>query len=387
MLCILTVHGIGFQQAPSADGKVRGYADNLQDNLRRVLHDELGDDPLRSEGPSGPVYVQSNWPPFEGTREEGLRRLGTWVDDDQTNLTSETALAPGPSRFCHVALVYCGLEEAGWDPPTLAPMGALALPSALRYASVGGMANMVLQDIEGLLHHQPTKVSGSPSLRVRRDRPNDEPRVRPDQPAPAELVASMPTSGVADVIKQVEDDVGAYIARDRLRQRARGFVAEAISRLCTRDDIQAVVVNAHSNGTVIALDAIRLVSPNRAEKVRAFVTAGSPLRKYVRLFDWDTSVEQLPRTTRWLNFFDERDPVADRLDPGGTWRRGDSVPDPVTEHLFEAVGWSGTVAPVAVTDIQVHNLEHSSGGGLQAHNYWDNTDEFVRELAKLLRVV
>ena len=41
--------------------------------------------------------------------------------------------------------------------------------------------------------------------------------------------------------------------------------------------------------------------------------------------------------------------------------------------------------PVTVTDIEVNNLENSSGGGLQAHNYWDNKEQFITQLAELLK--
>jgi hypothetical protein len=35
--------------------------------------------------------------------------------------------------------------------------------------------------------------------------------------------------------------------------------------------------------------------------------------------------------------------------------------------------------------VLVDNVEHSSGGGLQAHNYWDNQTEVVAPLAETLR--
>jgi hypothetical protein len=34
--------------------------------------------------------------------------------------------------------------------------------------------------------------------------------------------------------------------------------------------------------------------------------------------------------------------------------------------------------------VEVNNLENSSGGGLQAHNYWDNKKQFITQLAELL---
>jgi hypothetical protein len=72
-VCLLTVHGIGFQQPPT--GGRDGYADGLHDHLRKVLGDRLGEDcedPADPERPRGPVYVQSE---VEGKRELGLGRL------------------------------------------------------------------------------------------------------------------------------------------------------------------------------------------------------------------------------------------------------------------------------------------------------------------------
>src|SRR5213075_825224 len=69
-ICMITVHGIGFQRPPE-EGEP-GYADGLHASLRRALGDLLGDDPNRPAG--GPVYVQSSWgtPPAP---EKGLVRL------------------------------------------------------------------------------------------------------------------------------------------------------------------------------------------------------------------------------------------------------------------------------------------------------------------------
>jgi hypothetical protein len=36
-------------------------------------------------------------------------------------------------------------------------------------------------------------------------------------------------------------------------------------------------------------------------------------------------------------------------------------------------------------DKPVDNVANSSGGGLRAHNYWDNREEFVPALATILR--
>ena len=41
------------------------------------------------------------------------------------------------------------------------------------------------------------------------------------------------------------------------RERVRNFVWEAISRLAYREDVAGIVINAHSNGTVISFDLLR----------------------------------------------------------------------------------------------------------------------------------
>jgi len=39
---------------------------------------------------------------------------------------------------------------------------------------------------------------------------------------------------------------------------------------------------------------------------------------------------------------------------------------------------------VPIRDTRVDNIRNSSGGGLQAHDYWNNRSEFVEPLAEIL---
>src|SRR5438552_443688 len=133
LTCLVTIHGIGFQQPPREG--VAGYADGLHEHLRDGLGASLGDDPNRDRGP---VYVQSTWPPE--------------------------------------------------DPP----------------------------------------------------------------PGP---------TGLLGMLRQIEDDVAAYVARNELRERLRAFVREALTRLLLREDVARVVVNGHSNGTVVAFDVLSQLPP------------------------------------------------------------------------------------------------------------------------------
>ena len=74
-VCLVTVHGIGFQQAPG-DG-VPGYADELHNSLRAKLGDKLGDDTGRDGG--GPVYVRSE----VDSSSSGLQAHDYWNNKEQ----------------------------------------------------------------------------------------------------------------------------------------------------------------------------------------------------------------------------------------------------------------------------------------------------------------
>jgi hypothetical protein len=378
-LCVLTVHGIGFQQPPLHD--VPGYADVLHQNLAADLGHLLGNDPNREPAVSGPVYVMSARP---GTRETewGLKRLGQWRRDGRLDI-SDAPLAEDDRPIAHVALVYTSLEDVapllGSGTGTVAQAGLLLG----QYASVGGAIRMVVGDASASLHEHGTP---SPSLRPRSDLVPTHPFsiwrfLHPD------LAANQPGGGLIATIMALEDDVVAYVCRNDLRESIRAFIREALRRLLAREDVLGVVVNAHSQGTVASFDVLQQYPQEQAARIRALVTAGSPLRKYADLFSWGRDAGSAASAGRWLNFWDEKDPVADPLDQPASWHCGNAVVDRGGQGLglFWRVCADGTQAPVDIADHKVDNLSHSSGGGLQAHNYWDNTAEFVPELAASLK--
>jgi len=231
----------------------------------------------------------------------------------------------------------------------------------------------------------------SRSRRARTDHPAPAPHPLPGVfPRRVSQSAAMP-SGLLATLRALENDVAAYVCRNDLRERVRTFVRDALHRLCYRDDVEAVVVNAHSNGTAIAFDVMRQLTPIAAGRVRWLVTAGSPLRKYTDLFYWGTevgSIADMGSPKGWTNFWDERDPVADPLAPPVEWLRGTDLPpaDPRLS-LYQQVSDAGAVTPVPIEDRLVDNLSHGAGGGLQAHNYWDNDQEVVQPLAGILREI
>src|SRR4029077_11876001 len=115
MIVLLTIHGIGFQRAPSGLAAIDGYADPLHERLRVHLGNALGDDPQRvAEKGKGPVYAQSSYPPHSNQTESGIGRLGSWTRSGSVDRHGMD-LAPEGAEIAHVALVYSGLEEQQGD--------------------------------------------------------------------------------------------------------------------------------------------------------------------------------------------------------------------------------------------------------------------------------
>ncbi len=400
VLCLLTIHGIGFEQAPQ-NGEP-GYADGLHQRLSHALGpDLLSDDPNRQRaqpGENGAIYVESLWAPQEDgggsgsptrppTREEGLRRLGSWAADRPGIVNPDGApLAAGGRPIAHVALVYSRLEPVGLYAGSAAVALEMAAVSAGHYATILGMARMAFEDMAALWQRPQSTGGAAPGLQARGDTPPGHHWFRlpfGQHPAPA----AQPT-GLLATIRNLEDDVAAYVSRNDLRERVRGFVREALLRLLSRPDVAGVVINAHSNGTVVAFDVLRDLPPLLAAKVRGIVTAGSPLRKYAQLFNWGTEAGLMGTMGEWTNYWDEHDPVADPLAPPANWRRGDALPaaDAGQISLYHGIDpASGDESVVKVADRQVDNVAHGGSGGLPAHDYWDNAQEVIEPLAAALK--
>jgi hypothetical protein len=150
-----------------------------------------------------------------------------------------------------------------------------------------------------------------------------------------------------------------------------------------------VVVNSHSHGTVVAFDVLREISTFSIPKVKWLITAGSPLRKYSDFFCWGTEAGSIQQVPGWTNFWDASDPVADPLAPPRSWRPGT---DPAASRngagMYQALDPNhGQLLNLDIEDQQVDNLAHSQGGGLQAHNYWDNEVEVVPAMVDILKHV
>jgi hypothetical protein len=242
--------------------------------------------------------------------------------------------------------VYSGDEEYVADPVAGITMALLCLGGAPRYANLEGLIETLGNDLRGIFHRKPPITTSSD--------------------AAAAAAGSHPVTALID-------HVGGFVARNVLRERVRIFVCEATTRLAARSDVARIVLNTHSNGTVITFDVLGRIPPTLARKLSLFVTAGSPLRKYVNLLSWGHEVDHWPGVT-WLNYYDMDDPVADQLQPPVEVRvTGD--PDMGGPGLF--VDYSPDGRALTVEDKRVDNVAAGRG----SHDYWGNP-EFCKLLAE-----
>jgi hypothetical protein len=383
MTVVLTIHGIGFQVSPVE--APRGYADPLHEHLSKpeMLGDRLSRDPGRLDGPPGAVYVQSFWPPRDpnGTAEDGLKRL-------------DEKLRTADQPFAHVALVYSHLEETT---PKLGSLGELLIQAMVqhqKYARFGRLIRWAWADGAALVKTTfgaakaadgvlPSATAGtSPSLQARRSikqpaRTRTVPVLSPQPRSnPGPFRSTLATiKAPIDTLTALENDFAAYVFRNDLRERVRGFVEDAIVRLAQREDVGAIVINAHSQGTAVAFDVLTELSDDAAKKVKHVITSGSHLRKLVRLFNWGDQIGDMSSTVDWTNFYDRLDPVADGLGPG-SWLPG--------QHLAHVALPSTLFAGRPVRDLEVNNVENCPGKGLRAHNYWDNEKQWTPEATRIL---
>jgi len=182
-----------------------------------------------------------------------------------------------------------------------------------------------------------------------------------------------PTSHL-NLFTTLEHDIASYICRNDLRERLRDFIQLVLTRLAERDDVGKIVINAHSQGAIVAVDALGRYAPT---KIRRLVTAGSPLRKYVDLFAWGNHVGELQKIATkdfWHNVYDPFDPVADPLVVQQGWQPGKAIDAQTAAPLMRC----------PITDQPVDNVANS-GGGLAAHNYWGNARQFIPYLADVIK--
>src|SRR5579872_5186908 len=170
VICIVTVHGIGFEQPPVDGQPGSGYADDLHQHLSKHLDATLlGDDPRRERdtpGTNGPVYVQSWYPPGTEHATSGLTRLGDWIGAEKRMIDNSNApLVNGDQRIAHVALVYSNLEGTSPLLGAAALTEAMVAVSASHYIHTAGLLQMAFMDTMALFgQHPSTQTQTQPVL-------------------------------------------------------------------------------------------------------------------------------------------------------------------------------------------------------------------------------
>jgi hypothetical protein len=164
----------------------------------------------------------------------------------------------------------------------------------------------------------------------------------------------------------VQDQIGdfyTFMWDDIQAVHVRGSVATAIHFLVDKRQCERIAVIAHSQGTVVAYDALcsGAVLPEDLARVTTFVTFGSALNNAwdKRLVPERTSRVQhpLPASIRWINVWSAYDPVT-----GGALRTPPHIRPP--DEDIEVTNWMNVI------------LDH---GG-----YFTNREEFLSRLAQEL---
>jgi pimeloyl-ACP methyl ester carboxylesterase len=164
----------------------------------------------------------------------------------------------------------------------------------------------------------------------------------------------------------VQDQIGdfyAFMWDDIQAVHIRGSVAAAIHFLVEKRGCERIAVIAHSQGTVVAYDALcsGAVLPEDLARVKTFVTFGSALNNA-----WDKRLvpartcrlrEPLPASMRWINVWSAYDPVS-----GGELHTPPHIRRP--DEQLEVTNWMNVI------------LDH---GG-----YFTNREEFLSRLAQEL---
>jgi len=171
----------------------------------------------------------------------------------------------------------------------------------------------------------------------------------------------------------VQDQIGdfyTFMWDDIQAVHVRGSVAAAIRFLIDKGGCERIAVIAHSQGTVVAYDALcsDAVPPADLARVKTFVTFGSALNNA-----WDKRLvpartcrlrEPLPESIRWINVWSAYDPVS-----GGAIKipepsTPDELPIRAPDEDLEITNWMNVI------------LDH---GG-----YFTNREEFLSRLAQEL---
>jgi hypothetical protein len=167
--------------------------------------------------------------------------------------------------------------------------------------------------------------------------------------------------GIRNFAQDQIGDFYTFMWDDIQAVHIRGSVAAAIHFLVEKRQCERIAVIAHSQGTVVAYDALcsGAALPADLARVKTFVTFGSALNNA-----WDKRLvpartcrlrEPLPASMRWINVWSAYDPVA-----GGELTTPPHIRPP--DEQLEVTNWMNVI------------LDH---GG-----YFTNREEFLSRLAQ-----
>jgi hypothetical protein len=139
------------------------------------------------------------------------------------------------------------------------------------------------------------------------------------------------------------NDVASYVANNGVRLAIMDRLSSALFAARTDHPQAHIILGAHSQGTIIAYDVLRLLGAQLPD-LSVWVTMGCPLGWYLNFASWGANELEIQSGMRWLNLYDPQDIVGKALAGIVTW------PAPVPE------------------DVNVDNVGH----GLDAHDHWNN---------------
>ena len=191
---------------------------------------------------------------------------------------------------------------------------------------------------------------------------------------------------------QALGDFSTYIGDDLQALHVRHRVSEAVHWLVTDGKCESVCVVAHSQGTVVAFDALTGDDLPDIARVKKFITVGGALNKAFLLTSprlgrlWG----QLPKHIFWVDVWSFFDPV-----PGGIISRpsekdGVTVPTLVAPDaaLATKMHWWGPATTPGPTPLPVRPMKRTVTNFLnyltEHDTYWRNAEQFVSRLAQEL---
>ena len=192
------------------------------------------------------------------------------------------------------------------------------------------------------------------------------------------IIRPLLIDSVGDFTIYAEDDIQALNIRSK--------VTRTIDWLATTGDCREIIIVAHSEGAVIAFDALTNGEAEHADRVTKLITFGSGLNKAFDLYkEQPRFAGTLPTHIFWLDIWAYYDPVP----AGQLVRRGNiKLVDPPealqremiwTEHYVHPRADRSQVTPTGPLPREVTNgmnvlTDHTA--------YWRNSEQFVARIAQ-----